>query len=201
MKRLGFIFTLAFSTLIGFSFSTPSTENSSTVNIDPEASEVMWKGYKVTGNHEGTIAIKTGSLEMENDVLTGGTFEIDMTSITCTDLKGQWADKLVGHLSSNDFFGVETFPTAKFVISKVVSRGKPGAYKIIGDLTIKKNTEQIKFNATVNEVDGVMVAEADLTIDRSDFDVRYGSGSFFDNLGDKTIYDEFDLKIKLVTSK
>ena len=82
-----------------------------------------------------------------------------------------------------------------------LSRGKPGEYKIIGNLTIKETTKEIKFNTLITEVDGKNVATADITIDRSDFDVRYGSGSFFDNLGDKTIYDEFDLSVNLVAAK
>ena len=124
-----------------------------------------------------------------------------MTTINCEDLQGEWADKLVSHLKSDDFFGVATYPTAKFVITSVVSRGKPGEYKIVGDLTIKETTKEIKFNALLNEVDGKNVATADITIDRSEFDVRYGSGSFFDNLGDKTIYDEFELSINLVAAE
>ena len=84
-------------------------------------------------------------------------------------------------------------------MTSVVSRGTPGSYKVIGDLTIKENTKEIKFTANVTQEAGSAVATADITIDRSDFDVRYGSGSFFDNLGDKTIYDEFDLSLKLVS--
>ena len=111
------------------------------------------------------------------------------------------AKKLVGHLKSDDFFGVEKHPTASLQVTKVISRGKVGSYKIIGDLTIKGTTKEIKFNTVVDNTTGVPVASADLTIDRSDFGIRYGSGSFFDDLGDKTIYDEFDLSLKLVGTK
>ena len=86
-------------------------------------------------------------------------------------------------------------------MTKVISRGKAGEYKVIGDLTIKATTKEIKFNTVVDNTTGVPVATADITIDRSDFDIRYGSGSFFDNLGDKTIYDEFDLSLNLVGVK
>jgi polyisoprenoid-binding protein YceI len=134
-------------------------------------------------------------------MLSGGEFAIDMATIKATDITGGMAEKLEGHLKSADFFGVEAHPTAKFVITKVVSRGTPGDYRITGDITIKEKTEEIKFNAKVTEADGIYTATADLKLDRTDFDVRYGSGSFIDNLGDKTIYDEFDLGIKLVTSK
>lgn len=171
------------------------------VSIDTEASQVTWKGYKVTGSHEGTIAVKSGTLEMTDGMLTGGEFAIDMGTIKTTDLSGGMAGKLEGHLKSPDFFGVETFPTATFKITKVVSRGTPGDYRVTGDLTIKESTKEIKFNTKVTEADGIYTAMADLTIDRTDFDVRYGSGSFIDNLGDKTIYDEFELGIKLVSAK
>jgi polyisoprenoid-binding protein YceI len=171
------------------------------VSVDPAASQVTWKGYKVTGSHEGTITVKDGNLEFTDGQLTGGDFAIDMATIKTTDLSGGSAAKLEGHLKSPDFFGVEKFPTATFKITKVVSRGTPGDYRVTGDLTIKESTEEIKFNTKVTEADGLYTATADLTIDRTDFDVRYGSGSFIDNLGDKTIYDEFELGIKLVTKK
>lgn len=198
--------TFVFSTvltLIAFltlSFTTPT--ETTTYNVDTEASEVTWKGYKVTGSHEGTIGVKSGNLEFTEGVLTGGSFEMDMTSITCTDLEGEWADKLVGHLASDDFFGVETHPTSTFVITSVVSRGKEGDYKVVGDLTIKESTHPIKLQVQLTEgEEGEMTATTDATIDRSDYNVKYGSGSFFDGLGDKTIYDEFDLSIKLVATK
>ena len=168
-----------------------------TVSIDTEASQIIWKGYKVTGSHTGTIKVKQGMLKFEEGVLTGGAFEIDMQTIACTDLKGGGAAKLEGHLKSDDFFGVANFPTARFEITRAISRGTDGSYKIIGNLTIKETTKEIKFNADVKD-NG---AAAKISIDRSDFNVRYGSGSFFDNLGDKTIYDEFELEINLVTSK
>lgn len=171
------------------------------VDVDTEASQVTWKGYKVTGSHEGTINLKQGSLDFTDGVLTGGSFSIDMASLKATDISGGSAAKLEGHLKSGDFFGVEKFPTASFVITKVVSRGTPGDYRVTGEMTIKESTETIRFNTKVTEEMGKYTAKADITIDRTDFDVRYGSGSFIDNLGDKTIYDEFDLGITLVTEK
>ena len=169
-----------------------------TVSIDPAASNVHWKGYKVTGAHEGDINIKSGNLTFDGDKLTGGQFVIDMGTITVTDLTGEYADKLKGHLASDDFFGVASHPEAKLVITKV-KPGKAGKYAVTGDLTIKETTKPITFDATVYQVDGKRIATADITIDRSKYDVRYGSGSFFDNLGDKTIYDDFDLNVKLVS--
>lgn len=171
------------------------------VTVDTDASVISWKAYKVTGEHEGVLKVKDGQLDFTDGALTGGSFAIDMTTIKVTDLEGGMAAKLEGHLKSADFFGIEAHPTASFNITKVVSRGAPGDYRVTGDLTIKENTKEIRFNTSIVEEDGVYVATADLKLDRTDFDVRYGSGSFFENLGDKTIYDEFDLGIKLVTRK
>jgi len=172
-----------------------------TYNVDTTNSKVTWKGYKVTGSHEGTINLKNGALQYENGTLKGGSFEIDMTTLAVTDLDGGMKGKLEGHLKSGDFFGVDKFPTAKFEVTKVVSRGTAGDYKVIGNLTIKETTKEIKFLTKIDESAASPVATADITIDRSDYDIRYGSGSFFDNLGDKTIYDEFELSVKLVVNK
>lgn len=169
-----------------------------TVGVDTNASVINWKGYKVTGSHTGTIKINAGNLQMEDGQLVGGSFTIDMKTINCTDMEGEYKGKLEGHLKSADFFGVEKYPTATFKITNVVSRGTPGAYKITGDLTIKETTKPVRFNVNIAEEDGKQIATGDVQIDRSDFDIRYGSGSFFDSLGDKTIYDEFDLSVRLV---
>ncbi len=196
MKTVRLFTLLALFAFTGLAFTAVVN-----VSVDTTASQITWKGYKVTGEHAGTIAVKEGNFTYDGTTLTGGNFVIDMTSIACTDLQGEYAGKLVGHLKSDDFFGVANYPTAKFEITKVVSRGKEGDYKVTGDLTIKDTTKEIRFNVNVDQSTGVPVATADITIDRSDFNVKYGSGSFFDNLGDKTIYDEFDLGLKLVGAK
>ena len=116
-----------------------------------------------------------------------------MTSINSTDVSGKAKENLDGHLKSEDFFGIAKFPEAKLDITRVVSKGKPGEYKVVANITIKNTTKEIKFDAMV--ANGK--ATANIKLDRTDFDVRYGSGSFFDNLGDKTIYDEFDLMVSL----
>jgi len=184
-------------------FSLLSVAAALTVNVevDTTASKVTWKGYKVTGSHAGTIDVKSGSLELAEGMLTGGSFAIDMASLKVTDGSERMNEKLGGHLKSEDFFGVEAHPAATFTITKVVSRGTPGDYRVTGDITIKGITKSIKFNAKVAEADGLYTATADLKLDRTDFDVQYRSGSFFEQLGDKTIYDEFDLGISLVTKK
>jgi len=195
MKNLFLNLTLAF-VAISFVAFTGAIDGKKVNTTD---SQVVWKGYKVTGSHAGTINIKSGDLLLEEGALKGGSFVIDMTSIKVTDIKGEQAANLAGHLSSPDFFGVEKFPEAKLVITQVASRGTPGDYKVVADLTIKETTKEIKFMTNVKEEMGKTIATSDITIDRSDFNVRYGSGSFFENLGDKTIYDEFELSIQLVT--
>jgi len=183
------IATIAIVALMTFSFTTVE-ENKKEIKI--ENSKVVWKGYKVTGSHEGIIAIKSGFLNFNNDKLSGGEFTIDMSTIKSTDLEGEYKGKLEGHLKSDDFFGVEKYPTASLIFKKVESTGK-NSYEVTGDLTIKGKTDAISFDLSVygNK------ANASLKIDRTKFDVRYGSTSFFDGLKDKAIYDEFDLVVDL----
>jgi polyisoprenoid-binding protein YceI len=197
-KSATFTLLLAAFALVGMSFTNPVEGERRSVNV--QESKVVWNGYKVTGSHTGTINIKSGNLEFDGDRLVGGDFEIDMTSIVVTDLTGEYKGKLEGHLKSADFFGVEKHPTASFKITKVVSRGTPGDYKIVGDLTVKDITKEIKFFANLEDEGSKTKATAEVKVDRSEFNVRYGSGSFFDNLGDKTIYDEFDLEVMLVVN-
>ena len=169
------------------------------VAVNTEASTIVWTGSKVVGKeHTGTLALASGSLDISKGVLKGGSFTVDMTTLTDTDLEGEWKGKLEGHLKSDDFFGVEAYPTADFKIKKVKSTGN-GNYDVTGDITIKGKTESISFSTSLKEVNDEYEATASITIDRSKFDVRYGSGSFFDDLGDKAISDEFTLEVKLVT--
>lgn len=170
-------------------------------SVDVKSSYIVWKGYKVTGSHYGKIMIKSGALEFTDGMLSGGSFEIDMNSITCEDLQGGTNAKLVGHLKSDDFFSAATHPVATFTITRVTPKGTPGDYKIIGDLTIKGITSEIKFYANVADMDGEVKASGDITVDRSLYNVRFGSNSFFGNLGDKTIYDDFELSVNLVAKK
>ncbi len=182
------------ASLIGFLGFFTNPVEITTKNVNIKESTVLWTGHKVLGSHNGTIGIKSGTLEFENDKLVGGEFMIDMSSIGVSDLSGEQAQNLAGHLSSPDFFNIGEFPTANFKITKVTSRGTAGNYKITGDLTIKGISNSISFNTVL---DG-NTATAKTEVDRSLYDIQYGSGSFFDNLGDKTIYDEFDIEVNLV---
>lgn len=169
------------------SFTTISEKN-----VDVDKSQVTWKAYKVTGSHAGTIALKSGTLSFEGDKLVGGEFNVDMTTITTTDIQGEYAKKLNGHLKSDDFFGVATHPTANIFFKTVKASGK-NSYTIIADLSIKGKSNPVTFEISIygNK------ATASLKVDRTKYDIRYGSSSFFDNLQDKAIYDEFDLIIDL----
>lgn len=167
--------------------------------VDTNASIAVWKGYKVTGEHTGTIKFKKGTLTLTDGTLTGGSFEMDMNSITDTDMEGENANKLVGHLKSDDFFGVNNYPTSTFVITRAIPQDSKGNYKVLGDLTIKGTTKPAKLVANCTLSNGHVNVSGGLTIDRSEFNVKYGSGSFFDGLGDKTIYDDFDVRVNLVT--
>ncbi|MEP0987360.1 YceI family protein [Ekhidna sp.] len=171
------------------------------MKVNTTESVITWTGKKVVGkSHTGTLKLQEGTLQMDGNKLTGGSFVIDMSTLEDTDLSGEWKAKLEGHLKSDDFFGVETYPTAAFVITEAKSTGK-GSYNVTGDVTIKGKTETISFPATIKEVDGTYEATADLSFDRSKFDVRYGSDSFFDNLGDNVIENNIDLSIKLIVGK
>ena len=161
-------------------------------NINVKSSTIEWKGEKVVGSHEGTISLKSAGLIYEGKKLTGGSFVIDMTSITCTDLTGEYKSNLEGHLKSDDFFSISNYPTANLVITKV-SKPTKDNYNISAKLTIKGITQNIDFVAKVNG----KTLSTTLAIDRTKFNIKYGSGSFFDSLGDNMIYDDFELKVKL----
>lgn len=160
--------------------------------VDNEASTIEWLGKKVTGEHFGKIAIQDGSFSVENGVLVSGNAVVDMASITVEDIEDEKMNAdLVGHLSTEDFFNVAEFPTATLNFN---NEGE----ELVGDLTIKGITKPVSFTAEVNEVDGKAVATGSVTIDRTEYDVKYGSGKFFENLGDKTINDEFTLTFTIV---
>ncbi|SHJ26135.1 Polyisoprenoid-binding protein YceI [Arenibacter nanhaiticus] len=186
------ILSLVLAVVTGFTATAATPIDGVKKEVKTAESTVTWKGYKVTGSHYGTVALKKGALVFDGDKLTGGEFVVDMTTLIATDLEGEYRTKLEGHLKSDDFFGVANNPTSKLIFKKVKASGK-NSYKVTGDLTIKGITKPVTFDISVygNK------ATASLKVDRSLYNVQYGSGSFFDNLGDKTIYDEFDLVVDL----
>lgn len=153
---------------------------------------VKWTGNKIGGAHNGEIKVKSGNVELKDGNIVNGNVVIDMKSITCKDLENEtYNKKLIDHLSSDDFFGVEKFPTATFAITKA-SKFNKGKATVSGSLTIKGKTEPFSFE--VSKLNNVYSTQ--LKVDRSKFDVRYGSNSFFDNLGDKAIENIFILDIQ-----
>lgn len=165
---------------------------SSEKKVKVEESNIIWKGHKVTGHHEGTIQLQAGTFKFDDkNQLTGGTFVMDMTTLTVTDLEGDMNGKLSGHLKSEDFFGIEKHPKATFVMTKV--DGSNGKYNVTGDLTIKDITHPISFMMNIYED----TATADIKVDRTKYDIKYRSASFFEGLKDKAIYDEFELNVNL----
>jgi polyisoprenoid-binding protein YceI len=164
--------------------------------VDVAKSSVKWLGKKVGGEHSGTIALKEGALEVNGGKVTGGKVVIDMNTIVDTDIADAGMNgKLVGHLKSDDFFGVTAFPTAELAITKVEGNN------FSGNLTIKGITNPTSFTATASKDGKSIVYKGTITIDRSKYNVKYGSKSFFDNLGDKVIYDEFTLDFSLVVTE
>lgn len=167
-----------------------------TLKVDPKKSHIEWVGKKVTGQHNGTIQIKSGHVMVEKDALTGGNFEIDLSSIEVLDLKGDSKENLTNHLKSDDFFSVEKHPVAKFMITNV------DGSNITGDLTIKDMTHPLTFPAKITIKKGSLEASAKgVNVDRTLYDIRYGSGKFFKGLGDKVIDDHFTLDITIVAGK
>ena len=187
MKNLKSI-ALALVAFVSFATTAQTSKK-----VDASKSTINWVGKKVTGSHEGTITLKEGALIFKGKKVVGGNFTVDMTTINTTDLEGKGKANLDGHLKSDDFFGVEKFPTATLVIKSLGEKGN-GVYVVTADLTIKGKTESIKFDLTVTG----NTASTTLKVDRTKYDITYKSGNFFSDLGDNIIYDEFELKVKLV---
>ncbi|KFF19546.1 YceI family protein [Flavobacterium hydatis] len=166
--------------------------NAQTKKVDVKTSTVKWVGKKVTGEHSGTVNLKDGALVFKGKKLAGGTFTVDMTSINATDLSGEYQGKLNGHLKADDFFGTEKFPTAKLVF-KTIGAKATDVYTVTADLTIKGITKPVTFDITV----AGNTATTAFKVDRTKYDIKYNSGNFFENLGDKTINDDFELTVAL----
>jgi len=178
--------------------TTKSTPSGATLNVDTNSSIINWTGSKIGGSHSGTIQISNGNLAIKNGNITGGSFVIDMNSILNTDLPDNKKGDLVGHLKNEDFFDVAVYPTAKFDITNVtkLSNEPTASHLVYGNLTLKDVTKEIGFKAKIN-VSGntANVKTTKFAIDRADFNVKYGSNRFFDNLKDKAINDNIDLEI------
>jgi len=164
---------------------------------DASNSKLEWTGKKLTGEHYGEIKLKGGELTFSKNKLVGGKFEMDMNSITCIDITDAKSNKrLVDHLKSEDFFSVVRYPTSYFVITSIEAKSDI-EYNVTGNLTIKGKINPITFPVKLSSVGNNLLAEATMTFDRSLYDVKFGSQSFYENLGDKLVYDDIDIAIKL----
>ena len=170
-------------------------------SVNAATSSIKWLGKKVSGQHNGTVKVKSGSIEFANGTIKGGTIIIDMTTITDEDLTGESKGELEGHLKSDDFFSISSNTEAKFAIKSAVQKNKH-QFEIIGDLTIKGITKEAKANviAVPNGVSGLNVSGG-FSIDRIAYGIKYGSGQFFKDLGDKMIDDNFMVTLDLKASK
>ena len=180
-----------------FSFKT---EKAITYKVDPKKSSLVWTGKKVTGEHTGTIPLTSGNISVENKLVKSGTFEFNVAGLTVTDIADKDGNaKLVGHLKNDDFFAVTKYPTAKYVISSVESKGGDN-YVVNGDLTIKGITNPVSFPAIIKTDSKTLTASGKITVNRTKYDIKFKSASFFENLGDKAIYDDFTLDVNLVAA-
>lgn len=190
MKKSIFVSLLIGSIVL---YSNTVTLAQSTFTVSTKESRLTWYGSRVAYGHSGSVSLKSGTLQMQKSKAVGGEFVIDMTSIRDLDIEDeQRSGKLTNHLKSDDFFDVETYPTSTLTITGV--KGKT----MTANLTIKGVTQPITFEAVISVNEDQLFASADITFDRSKFGVKYGSDSFFDNLGDKAIYNDIKLEVELI---
>lgn len=197
MKKI--ILSISFALISILSFSTkPHIAN---VMVNTQNSTIKWTGSKLSSSHDGNINIQKGVLMIDHGTLVGGQFSINMNSITCNDIKS--VDKneyFVSHLKNEDFFNVEKFPSSTItIVSATKSEGN--IYKIIADLTIMGITNSVAFNADVDINGPNFLATAKIKIDRTRWGIKYKSGNFFKDLGDKIILDEIEFDIYLLSAK
>ena len=192
-------FTAIAISLIAFSFTDIKKTN---YKVNTETSKINWKGSKPTGSHYGTINLDNGNFIVKNDKITGGEFTIDMNSIADLDMPAdnEYNAKLVGHLKSADFFDVEKYPNGSFQIKE--SENKDGKTLIKGELTLKDISHPVSFLADINIENGQLTLKSEtFMVDRSKWNIRYQSKSFFDDLKDKFIEDDMEISIEVIANK
>lgn len=169
--------------------------------LDPARSTIAWKGSSVLATHRGEVRVKSGDVVVENGIIKRAQILVDMGTITNTDLKSGARDMLVNQLMSPDFFDVDTYPEAKFELTQVEQRTRTNPREpnvsLLGTLTIKDMSHTIGFPASITISKNELTGSATVTFDRSKFNVRYGSPSFFSNLGDNAIDDSVELTVSL----
>lgn len=200
MKRITSTIAILFFALAVFAGNGETEKN--TLSVNTKKSKIFWTAAKVTGEHTGTLLIKDGMVTIENGVPTRTTINIDMKTIEVTDIEDPGTNaKLTGHLHSPDFFATEEHPVGKFEASKFTpikgAKGEEPNYTVTGTLTLKGISNEVSFPAFISASGDKLVANGKITFDRTKWDIRYGSGSFFEGLGDKMIYDEVNLNFVL----
>lgn len=226
MKKTTFLFLLSIGILVSVSScknktagekaevgeaQTVAAANGDKYVVDAKSARLLWEASKVTGKHNGSINIGSGEFFVKDGNITSGSFNIAMNSILVYDLQpGQGKEDLEGHLKGtgtegvDDFFNVNTFPTAKYEITKTtaVSNDSTATHLVYGNLTLKGITKEVGFKAKIsNEGNMIKVVAPQFQIDRTEFGIKFRSGKFFDNLADKAINDNFGLAIELSATK
>ncbi len=200
MKKFSLVVLSALILTTGV-FAKGNDEAKSVYKVDAQKSKITWTGKKVTGQHTGNVSIENGDVYVNGSNLELANIKLNMNSITCTDLTAEeWNQKLIGHLKSEDFFSVEKFPQATFEATGFKTGAGKDQYIVTGKLTIKGITQDISFPATVKVENGRILANGTASIDRTKYNIQYGSGSFFKGLGDNMIYDEFEIEFTLVAA-
>ena len=192
MKKV--ILFASFVTLVLMSFTT--MPKPTTYKLDATKSTFKWTGKKVTGSHWGYIKFTDGQLTTDGNNIVGGTFVVDMNSMDCQDTKGEYGTKLLGHLKSDDFFSTEKFPTSTLTIKKVTLKSGNN-YDVVADFAIKGITNEVTFPAVITKDAANLTATAAFKINRTKYDIKYRSGNFFENLGDKAISDDFEVEVNI----
>lgn len=201
------LFRLVAVAAFAFALSGPvhaETAASKAANVDLAASQVLWTGKKVVGSHNGSVKLKGAKVEVVGNDVTKAEFEIDLATIKVDDLTDAGSNaKLTGHLKSEDFFSVDKHPTAVFkstLVKTLPAKAGEPTHEVTGDLTMKGITKPITFPMTVKTEGNKATATAAIAVDRTQWDIRYGSGKFFQSLGDKMIDDTFKIDLKIVAS-
>jgi len=203
MKKIGLFILMGLLFINNVDAEEPA-KNVKEFKVQASESKVFWTGKKLSGEHVGVISLKNGEIVLDGDTFVSAKINIDMSSIICTDIEDvNYNQKLVGHLKSDDFFSVDKFPESNFKATQfdAISGAKSceANYTVKGMLSIKGISHEISFPAKLEVKNNQLLVYATLSVDRTKWDIKYGSGSFFDGLGDKMIKDKFDLKFQLVS--
>ena len=188
---------LSLSLMLVLTFT--SNAQGKTFSIDTQKSQVKWTGKKITKKHYGKIKVKKGDVVIDAGGLSSGEIVIDMRSMTCDDIENpKYNKKLLKHLKNDDFFKTDKYPESSLKI-KTATKISADKYKIAAEMTILGQTHPITFTLVIASKDKGYQAKGTVVINRTKWGIRYGSGSFFDNLGDRAILDDFDIEFELHT--